>query len=544
VRKWRFFQHNAKLMKEIQALEHKSRRPDVLVDDELIHAFYDARIPEGIITLAAFDHWRREAEAGNAKLLCLEKEQLMRHEAAGITTDAFPPALAHRGRSFKLGYHHDPGAADDGVTLDLPLAALNQLPANRCEWLVPGLLKEKVLALLKTLQQKYRHRLQPLDEFAANFCDMEHDIDEPLVRALTRAAEEHLAMKLPLDAFRTGELRPHLFMNFRLTDEHGGTLAISRNLAELRADYRDRVEQAYAEAEVTHEVAAGDLSGITAWSFGALPELMEVNVGAGTTMGFPALVDMGESVRLTAFDTEEKARAEHRRGMARLFALQLAAQVKAVEKLPGLRELALQFMALGTEKELREQLVAVTLERTCLMDPLPAEDAAFATRREAARGRILLVAQEILRLLVTVLAEHSVLAKKLAGMQKAFPLAAADIGTQLAELMPKRFIVLTPFERLQHYPRYLKATSLRLDKARSDPARDARLMADWQALGKPWERERNTMLKSGQAGDAFLDEFRWLLEELRVALFAQELKTSSPVSVKRLQKMWDGRLHR
>jgi ATP-dependent helicase HrpA len=543
-RKWRFFQHNAKLMKEIQALEHKSRRPDVLVDDELIHAFYDARIPEGIITLAAFDHWRREAEAGNAKLLCLEKEQLMRHEAAGITTDAFPPALAHRGRSFKLGYHHDPGAADDGVTLDLPLAALNQLPANRCEWLVPGLLKEKVLALLKTLQQKYRHRLQPLDEFASNFCDMEHDIDEPLVRALTRAAEEHLAMKLPLDAFRTGELRPHLFMNFRLTDEHGGTLAISRNLAELRADYRDRVEQAYAEAEVTHEVAAGDLSGITAWSFGALPELMEVNVGAGTTVGFPALVDMGESVRLTAFDTEEKARAEHRRGMARLFALQLAAQVKAVEKLPGLRELALQFMALGTEKELREQLVAVTLERTCLMDPLPAEDAAFATRREAARGRILLVAQEILRLLVTVLAEHSVLVKKLAGMQKAFPLAAADIGTQLAELMPKRFIVLTPFERLQHYPRYLKATSLRLDKARSDPARDARLMADWQALGKPWERERNAMLKSGQAGDAFLDEFRWLLEELRVALFAQELKTSSPVSVKRLQKMWDGRLHR
>ncbi len=140
-------------------------------------------------------------------------------------------------------------------------------------------------------------------------------------------------------------------------------------------------------------------SGLTAWTFGALPELMEVKVGAGTTVGFPALVDMGESVRLTAFDTEDKARAEHRRGMARLFALQLAAQVKAIEKLPGLRELALQFMALGTEKELREQLIAVTLERTCLMDPLPAEESAFATRREAARGRILLVAQEILRLL-------------------------------------------------------------------------------------------------------------------------------------------------
>jgi ATP-dependent helicase HrpA len=544
VRKWRFYQHNAKLMKEIQALEHKSRRPDVLVDDELIHAFYDGRIPEGIITLAAFDHWRREVEVANPKLLCLEKEQLMRHEAAGITTDAFPPALTHRGQSFKLSYHHDPGAADDGVTLALPLTALNQLSANRCEWLVPGLLKEKILALLKTLQQKYRHRLQPLDGFATNFCDAEHDLDEPLVRALTRTAEEHLAMKLPLDAFRTGELRPHLFMNFRLTDQHGGTLAISRNLAELRADYRDRVEQAYATAEVRYEEAIGDLSGLTAWTFGALPELMEVKVGAGTSVGFPALVDMGESVRLTAFDTEEKARAEHRRGMARLFALQLAAQVKAIEKLPGLRELALAFMALGTEKELKEQLVAVTLERTCLMDPLPADEPAFAARREAARGRILLVSQEILRLVGVILTEHAALTKKLAGMQKAFPQAAADIAAQLVELMPKRFIVGIPFERLQHYPRYLKAIGLRLDKARSDPVRDTRLMADWQALGKPWERERNAMLKSGQAGDAFLDEFRWLLEELRVALFAQELKTSSPVSVKRLQKMWDGRLHK
>jgi len=543
VRKWRFFQHNAKLMKEIQALEHKSRRPDVLVDDELIFAFYDSRIPEGIITLAAFDHWRREAEAANPKLLCLEKEQLMRHEAAGITTDAFPPAFTHRAQSFKLSYHHDPGAADDGVTLNLPLTALNQLPANRCEWLVPGLLKEKILALLKTLQQKYRHRLQPLDEFASDFCEQEHDLDEPLVRALTRAAEEHLAMKLPLDAFRSGELRPHLFMNFRLTDEHGGTLAISRNLAELRAEYRDRVEQVYAAAEVTHE-AAGEASGVTTWTFGTLPELMEVKVGVGTTLGFPALVDMGEAVRLTAFDTEDKARTEHRRGMARLFALQLAAQVKAIEKLPGLREIALQFIALGTEKELREQLIAVTLERTCLMDPLPTENSAFVTRRDAARGRILLVAQEILRLVGSILAEHAVLSKRLAAIQKAFPQACADIGAQLAELLPKKFIATTPFERLQHYPRYLKAISLRLEKARSDPARDTRLMTDWQALGKPWERERNAMLKSGQQGDAFLDEFRWLLEELRVALFAQELKTSSPVSVKRLQKQWESRARR
>ncbi|MDP2107918.1 MAG: ATP-dependent RNA helicase HrpA, partial [Rhodocyclaceae bacterium] len=173
VRKWRFLQHNQKLKTEIEKLEHKSRRPDVLVDDELVYAFFDAAVPAGITTLAAFDKWRREAERENPRLLCLEKDQLLRHEAAGITTDAFPHTLEHRGQIYPLAYHHDPGAADDGVTLALPLMALNQVPATRLEWLVPGLLKEKVIALLKTLPQKYRHRVQPLDAFAEAFCAAE-----------------------------------------------------------------------------------------------------------------------------------------------------------------------------------------------------------------------------------------------------------------------------------------------------------------------------------------------------------------------------------
>jgi ATP-dependent helicase HrpA len=232
----------------------------------------------------------------------------------------------------------------------------------------------------------------------------------------------------------------------------------------------------------------------------------------------------------------------HRKGLARLFALALKEQVKAIEKLPGLRDMALQFMPLGTEKELKDALVEATLERTCLMDPLPVEKSAFAARRDSAKGRILLVAQEIARLVGTILAEHAALQKKLASMQKALPQACADVAAQLAELLRKGFVTATPFERLQHYPRYLKAAGLRLDKARNDAARDARLLADWQSLAKPFERERSQQVKTGVA-DPFHDEFRWLLEELRVALFAQELRTPSPVSVKRLQKMWEGRSH-
>ncbi len=574
VKKWRFFQHNAKLMQEIETLEHKSRRPDVLVDDELIYAFYDAVVADGITTLAAFDRWRREAEAANPKLLFLEKEQLMRHEAAGITTAAFPPYLEQYGQKLALHYHHQPGAPDDGVTLDFPLVALNQISAQRCEWLVPGLLKEKVVALLKTLPQKYRHRLQPLDGFADDFCATAMPGDEALLRALIQAVEEKLAMKLPLDAFRLGELRPHLFMNFRLLNEHGGTLAISRHLTELRTEYRERVAQIWQDGvtgavkrEVTHmhdastettrcdtatlpvkqpaddEVLYGD------WLFGPLPELLEVNVKGRQVMGFPALVDEIQGVRLTVFDTQERAQAEHRRGLMRLFSLQLATQIKAIEKLPGLREVALQFILLGSEKELKAQLVVATLERTCLMAPLPLEKSAFVIRCDAARGRILLVAQEIARLIAAVIGDYAVLQKKIAAAQRTLAATCADINAQLAALLHKNFIVGVPYERLQHYPRYLKAATLRLDKARSDPLREARLLAEWQTLGKPWERERHALQKSGQASyikdtldDPFMEEFRWLLEELRVALFAQELRTPTSVSVKRLQKMWDARM--
>ncbi len=477
LKKWKFLQHYQKLRAEIERLEHKARRPDVLVDDALVYAFFDALVPAGITSLAAFDRWRREAEQKNPKLLFLEKEQLMRHEAAGITTEAFPPHLEHRGQKLKLSYKHDPGSADDGVTLSLPLDELNRIAATRLEWLVPGLLKEKVSALLKTLPQKYRQRCQPLEAFAEEFCAAEHDMNEPLAKALTRAIEEKIALKLPLDALRPGELRPHLIMNVRLVDAHGATLAMSRNLAELRADY-------------------------------------------------------GEFAAPSEEETARQARADLRGR----FALALKEQLKFAEKsLP--RELGLQFMPFGTETELKEQIAVVALDRTCFATDGPDD---FEARVAQAKGRIGLVAQEVARLVGAILADHALVQKKLAAAQKAFPQAASDIAAQLGELMPKGFVVATPYERLQHFPRYLKAIGLRLDKLRNDPARDARLMAEWRLLAQPWQREWSAMSKAG-VNDDFLQEFRWLLEELRVALFAQELRTPSPVSVKRLQKMWEGR---
>jgi ATP-dependent helicase HrpA len=537
----RFFQHNRKLVRDIEQLEHKTRRQDVLVDEDLIFAFYDAQIPADVVDVASFERWRKDAEGAEPKRLFLTREQLMRHDAAGVTSERFPPQMEIHGQRYPLAYHFEPGTEDDGVTLTVPVAALNQVPAVRCEWLVPGLLEQKATQFVKTLPQKYRHRLQPVDAFVADFAEAPHEADEPFLRALTRAAEEKMQLKLPLDAFRAEMVPPHFFMNFRTVDEHGRMLGQSRNLQELRSRFAAKIEQTFARAEVKEEAEGGKgavLQGLTSWSFGELPEIMEVQAGGRTVIGFPALVDEGDTVALRVQDTPEKAAAAHRKGLRRLFALELREQVKFVEKsLP--RELGLLFMPWGTESELKGQIVAATLERTCMLEPLPADAAAFAKRKDEARARISLVGQEIARLIGAILMEHAALQKKLAQL-KALPAVAEDIKTQCAELLPKGFVDAMPFERLAHFPRYLKAASLRIDKLRADPARDARLAQEFAALYKPWERERLARRKSG-APDPWLEDFRWMMEELRVALFAQELKTPMPVSVKRLQKAWESR---
>ena len=577
-----FFIHNQRLVAEIERLEHKSRRPDVLVDETLIEAFYDSKIPPDVLDLASLDAWRKPAEKADAKLLYLTRDQLMRHDAEGVTTDRFPSRFEVLGQKLTLGYLHQPGDADDGVTLTVPLAMLNQIPIYRCEWLVPGLLEEKIAALLKTVPQKHRHRLQPVADSAAAFMAAfeagEFDTDEALLKSLQRFVEERVQLKLPLESFRLENLKPHCFMNFRVIDEHGRMLGQSRNLAELRTRFRDQVAARFSGAKMggalaaamtgvegaaavpglrppaaigrrdaeragersaSEQLAASSSAGFTTWSFGSLPELLEVKVAGREVIGFPALHDDGDVVSLRPFDTPEEAARVHRKGLARLFALNLKDQVRAIEKLPGLRELALQFMSFGTDAELRARLVEATLARCCLLDPLPADAEAFARRCSEAKPRVTLVAQEFVRLAGQLVTEHAGLQKRLAGL-KTVPELVADMQAQLAALLPKDFLIAFPWERLAHFPRYLKAAAVRVDKFRNNPARDAQLMAEWKTLAQAWERESVAKRRAGVA-DPFLDDFRWLLEELRVGLYAQELKTPMPVSVKRLQKIWESR---
>ncbi len=543
-KRWPFFQHNQKLIREIEHLEHKQRRQDVLVDDELIFAFYDSIIPEGIHNGATFDHWRKEAERETPKLLYLAKDDLMRHSAAGVTTEAFPHHLKVGGVDYTLSYHFEPGSPRDGVTLTLPLAQLNQIPVLRMEWLVPGLLKEKLVQLIKTLPQKIRVKVVPVPEFVEEFLStvagnekkMNQGLITPLIDYILEARGLNArGWAVTPDSFRPDALPAHFSMNYKLIDEHGRQLDMNRSLVALRAEWGKQAKDEFAEL---HETPS-EFTNLTDWTFGELPELMEVPVAGQTVLGYPGLTDDGESVSLKVFDSAEEAAAAHRAGLLRLFMLQFRDQVKYFDKnIPGLSQMAMQYMALGSADDLKNQIVALTFERACLTEPLPTTPDAFKRRCGDSKARLGLIMQEVCRLVGTVLTEWQAVIKKLPAF-KAHAAAVADIEAQLKRLMGKNFLIDTPFERLQHYPRYFKACVVRLDKLKANPGRDAQLMVEYTPLWTNYERRAIQLAKLGTL-DPQVEQFRWLLEELRVGLFAQELRTPVPVSSKRLQKQWEG----
>jgi ATP-dependent helicase HrpA len=549
-----FYAHNQRTVREIRELEHRTRRLDVLVDDELIFAFYDRLIPADVTGGATFERWRGEAERTQPKLLFLERDELMRHEAAGVTTDLFPKQLvadaAPGATAFALTYHFEPGSPRDGVTLTVPVEALNQVDSVRTDWLVPGMLKEKVHLLLKSLPQKLRRHCVPLPEYAAGFAARQGTrTREPLLDVLIADVREQAGVVCQRADFKLETLPAHLTMNFKVVDEHGRQLGMGRNLAALRAELAPAVQASLRVAAREDEAVAGTLQAeIRDWDFGALPELMQVSRRGGDgrlvgVVGFPALVDRGDHCALDVYDDAEAARSALRGGLRRLFRLQLREQVKFLEKsLASLQTAQMQAAtvpalaaAFPSFEAMREQVVTAALDRTALVEPWPSDRATFVARKDEARGKLNLIAQEIARLIAAIVADAATVAKKLAGA-RGYPAAVADIEQQLARLFARDFVADTPPAQLAHLPRYLKAIALRLDKLKADPVRDAARLQEIAVLQTPWLRE--LAARKGQA-DPRLEEFRWLLEELRVSLFAQELRTPMPVSGKRLQKVWD-----
>ncbi|MBI2779106.1 MAG: ATP-dependent RNA helicase HrpA [Gammaproteobacteria bacterium] len=522
-----FFTHNRDLLTEVEELEHKQRRRDLVIDEHQLYAFYDARIPAGIYNGPLFERWRKEQERTNPRLLFMTREDLMNEGAVAASAEQFPAHLELQGLRMQLEYRFEPGHEEDGVTVIVPVPVLNQLQPARFDWLVPGLLREKVAALLKSLPQGLRRHFVPVPNYADICLQTLTPGMQPLIQSITAILGKITGIDIPAEAWRADALPAHLRMNFKVVDAQGKAIAIGRDLAALQQGHRAQAQAAFAELPRN----AYGRSGITVWDFGELPDQVEFQRDGLTLIGYPALAEEGDAVALRLFDTREAAHHAMQRGLLRLYIAQLPQQIKYLEKnLPSLQAMCLHYVPLGRCEELKQDMVAAAVTRAFLDTAQPRNQQAFEQRKEQGKARLPSLANELCACIQATLAEYTEIQKGLKSpLPPACQAALIDIKDQLQRLIYSGFVTRTSWTRLQHLPRYLKAIRLRLEKLPRNPARDQQLQGELAPLWQTYWQH---------ASAATLEEFRWLLEELRVSLFAQELKTTAPVSVKRLQKMW------
>jgi len=535
-----FFIHNRELLAAADYLQQKGRRVDLVADEEWIYQFYDSRIPEEVVSGVSFEVWRKKAEKANPNLLKMTREDITRKEEEGLDSQNFPDELKIGNIRIPLEYRFEPGHEDDGVTAIVPLHLLNQLPPEPFAWLVPGLLREKLVALIKNLPKQTRKHFVPAPDYADKVLPQLDFGQGKLTQQISAALRRIEGFTIPEKEWSEDGIPLHLRMNFALVDDAKKVIARAHDLNELKQKHA-------AEAvENFQELAQEELSitGCKAWDFGDLPDRYQ----SGQIHGFPALLDEGETVGLRVFDTVEKAAAAQERGLVRLFRLAMAKELKYLRKnlsITATAELAYRqlpkhpflYPEFQPGRDLREDVLD-RIMAALYLDGHPdiRTKAAFDQRLEECRREVVPVGNANAKLADEILTLSVDLSRKL--KTRADP-AAADMRGQLELLVYSGFIAATPYPFLKELPRYLKAMQYRLEKSVQDPGRDSRQAAEiapW--LKKYWDRVKSGKDKISPERDAF----RWMLEEFRVSLFAQSLKTPYPVSAKRLDEAWGNKL--
>ncbi len=540
-----WFEHNRRLLEEIDDLAHRARNARLTVDEHQLYEFFDQRVPEGIHNGAAFDKWRREEERKRPRLLYLERATLLadNHDSQ---EQAFPPQLDINGASYPLAYRFDPGTPDDGVTLIMPLAALNQITPARCEWLVPGLLEEKITALIKSLPQSIRRAFVPVPEYAkaaaatlasgTSLSGQRTHQTIPLTDALAAFLSKSTGQIIPRDAWRTDALAPHLIMNYRVQDEAGKTVAEGRDLTQLRQELGTAASQ-----ELARSASQFQREDVVRWDIDDLPDTVTVNSGGRVVAAFPALQCHDGKVHLRLFDHPEEAAAAHRLGVARLLWLGYPDLLKQGERdlATRMKPTCLQYALLFKNVScpgLARDVMAAALLATRNVDSIRTQSA-YAEAARVIRPQL----PDAVTRMADIAGECIVIAYRLVqALAKApapWKTATTDLREQLDSLVFPGFMTAHPGARLVHLPRYLKAMDMRLNKLPNQTARDTAALREMAPLLTAWRNRVERMKTQGQP-DPALENFRWQLEELRVSLFAQELKTPEPVSMKRLEKRW------
>ena len=615
-----FFVHNKKLIKEITELEHKSRKQDVLVDDEALFAFYNERLPElvwkdakggvwgseeggqiqsdktagqngqanqrnagrvaqathadskdadncerepsshtrqnvsddpnpkkqpasqkgrlkplPLADIRTFEAWLKTAERDNPRLLFLSRDDLMQHAAAHITEEQFPKFWQTADGKFKLSYRFEPHHPLDGVTMTVPLTVLNRLHAPSLEWLVPGMLREKIQLLIKALPKQIRRICVPVPDFITKFLESNPDRQAAIIPQLAHfiaksAGDMRILEQIDQDAWAAQELPEHCYLNLRIIDDGGQELASGRKLHELQQQLGKAAATTFRDNTQEFE-----RDNVTAWDIGTLPESIKFARGKQQLTGYLGLQKEKDGrIALRLFDTSAAAEQAHRLGVIELMKLQLKEQVKDLNKgIQGFTQAAMLLKHINADT-LRDDLTQAVCDRAFIgEDELPRNEKAFKEQIKRARSRLPAVKEALSRYLQETAAAYAELNGKLGK----HPLTHL-MRQRLQTLLAAGFATRTPWAQWPRLPIYLKAMTLRLEKYSSNPARDAAREADIQELEQMWQEKTDSLVKQGLPVSDDLAAFKWMIEELRVSLFAQELKTPYPVSVKRLLKEW------
>jgi ATP-dependent helicase HrpA len=538
-----FMEHNRRLLDDVQRLRDKARRSDMLADEQALCEFFEQRIPEGVYSGKTFEDWRKQAEAQDRKVLELSLADILLDEAHELSPDRYPDQLTVGSTPLPLAYRFEPGEDDDGITVTVPLAVLPQLDPAVMAWTIPGWHEDKLLALLESLPKPSRKALAPLKELAHELAAQLRPFDGPMLPALERAIYERTGERVSRDAWDVRALPHYLELSFRILDEHDKTVGHGRDLGELQRTLGHRAKELWARApRERHE-----RSGLKSWDFDALPASVTLDVGGRRMLAYPALVETETAVDLRLLESPDAAAAANRDGLRKLFLLALSTTLGKLEgQVPG--SLAQSLAVPGMLVPPRRQIVLRALDEAFrLTDPaqVPRDKAAFTARllegqRQLpdALAKLSRVAGEVGSELDKVRAAIKTVASK-PGSPRA---ALDDLQSQLAHLAPPDLMRATPAPRLAHLVRYLRAIQVRVQRLTHDPQKDQQKATQVAPFWQRYQQRRDELRAKGRAVDepllAELDELGWLIEELRVQIFAPELKTAVPISAQRLQDLW------
>ena len=534
-----FIQRNRELVTEVKSLEAKLRTRDVLVDEQVRFDFYDTRVPAGIYNVPLFEKWRKQVEREDPKRLQMQRKDLMLHGAEDATPERFPDWVEINGDRYELQYSLDPGSKEDGVSVIVPLGKLNALPIDPFDWLVPGWLAEKITELMRTLPKILRTQFVPIPDTARAIAAMlpfrYGNLLERLARELSRRTGEVLSPR----EMNPNDLPSNLRMNFRVIDEQGGVVAEGRDLLALRK----QLGMAAAANLSSLPDRSYQKDNLTRWDFGDLPAHVEVHHAAGTVLGYPALIDKKSSVSLRLLESLEAQRSAMRGGLRRLFMIQLSSEIKQLSRsLPHFEQMSVHYSTIGPAEQLREDLVEAIADRALFAG----EESDVRTQdefvRRAGEGWRRLTS-EMREVTEPVAASLKIFAELQSQLDRPFPPAMlesiTDIKEQLRWLFAPRFALRTPHAWLRHLPRFSRGISIRLKKLLD--AGLSRDMTGLHAVRPRWKQYVQRAIDDAEKGrsDAELELYRWMLEELRISVFAQDLKTSIPISPKRLDVQWE-----